>query len=308
MPWTMWLEPILTFTAISGVLLWIVLTVFERSSAGTASHDGETPDDADDILYTPPEKAARTGFDRWFYELLEAAGSRLDRSTASLFPAAGAVLGAAFPIVFLDDLLVAILGTLLGATLPLLYWKFQAWRRVRRIRKDLPAMLELFADAARTGLSLEAATQLASSETKGPLHDELQWCATQLELGHAPQRVMQRLARRIPIPEFRIFATAVLIHRRTGGDLAQLAERLARSTRERTEFRGHLKAVTAGSRLSVLGLTLGVFAAVTVLGLTRPEYIQQFFIHPRGSTLVMVAAGLQAVGLLWVWRILQVRY
>lgn len=310
MAWTIWLYPILTFTAVSSLLLLVVLTILGRRSTESQKTEGplsENPD-LEDILYIPPSKAARTAFDRWFYELLEAAGSRLDRSTASLLPAVGAVLGAGLPFVFLDDALLAMLGTLLGAVIPLAFWKFQAWRRVRQMRKQLPAVLQLFADAVRSGLSLERATELAAQESKGPLQTEFRWCATQLNLGHSPARVMERMAQRIPIPEFRIFATAVLVHRRTGGDLANLADRLARSARERTEFYGHLKAVTAGSRLSVLGLTIGVFAAVAILGLTRPEYIQQFLNHPSGLTLLAVAAGLQIVGLLWVWRILQVRY
>jgi tight adherence protein B len=200
------------------------------------------------------------------------------------------------------------LGTLIGAAMPLAFWKYQAWRRIRHMRKQLPGILQLFADAVRSGLSLERATALAAQESKGPLQAEFEWCAAQLELGHSPIRVMERMAQRIPIPEFRIFATAALVHRRTGGDLANLADRLARSARERTEFYGHLKAVTAGSRLSVLGLTIGVFVAVGLLGLTRPEYIQQFLNHPSGLTLLAIAAGLQIVGLVWVWRILQVRY
>jgi len=310
MAWTIWLYPVLTFAAISSLLLLIALSVIGRRSRkleGSKESFSESPE-LDELIYVPPAKAARTAFDRWFYELLEAAGSRLDRSTASLLPAAGALLGAGLPLAFLDDALLAMAGTLIGAMIPLAFWKFQAWRRVRQMRKQLPTVLQLFADAVRTGLSLERATELAAQESKGALQTEFRWCATQLNLGHSPVRVMERMAQRIPIPEFRIFATAALVHRRTGGDLANLADRLARSARDRTEFHGHLKAVTAGSRLSVLGLTIGVFAAVGILGLTRPEYIQQFLNHPSGLTLLAVAAGLQIVGLFWVWRILQVRY
>lgn len=308
MPWSAWLLPLLTFTAITGTLLLLVMKVFTRSSESSNKADEQDAPELEATIYIPPHKAARHRFDLWFYELLEAAGSQLDRSTASLIPAACALVGAAIPIVFFDDFLLAILGTLVGAVAPLAWWKFRAWRRLIAMRKELPATLELFADAVRSGLSLERATALAAAQTKGPLQQEFQWCATQLELGHSPQRVMERMAYRIPLPEFRIFATAVLVHRRTGGDLAGLADRLARSARERTEFRGHLKAVTAGSRLSVFGLTVGILLAVAVLGLTRPEYIEQFFIHPNGPSLLAVAGGLQLVGLLWVWRILQVRY
>jgi len=310
MAWAVWLYPILTFTAVSGLLILFALMILGRRSKDSRNAEELRPEDLDleEILYIPPAKAARTALDRWFYELLEAAGSRLDRSTASLLPAAGAVIGAAIPVVFFDSVFWAIVGTVIGAFAPIGFWEFQAFRRVRRMRKQLPVVLQLFADAVRSGLSLERATALAAQESKGPLQAEFAWCATQLELGHSPVRVMERMAQRIPIPEFRIFATAALVHRRTGGDLANLADRLARSAQDRTEFYGHLKAVTAGSRLSVFGLTAGVFIAVVLLGLTRPEYIQQFLNHPSGLSILGIAAGLQVVGLLWVWRILKARY
>ncbi|MGB9689927.1 type II secretion system F family protein [Thermogutta sp.] len=305
MPWHEWLYPVLTFTTVSGILLLIALRFLGKQLSG---QNAQQDFDPADLLYVSPEKAARTRLDRWFYELLEAAGSTLDRTTASMTPAASAVLGAAVCLVLFDDFLLAMLGTLVGAVIPLMWWKFRAWRRVTAMRKELPSTLELFADAVRSGLSLERATVLAAEESKGPLQSEFRWCATQLELGHSPQRVMERMSYRIPLPEFRIFATAVLVHRRTGGDLANLASRLARSARERSEFRGHMKAVTAGSRLSVLGLTIGILIAVAVLGWTRPDYVQQFLTHPRGPTLLGIAGGLQLVGLFWVWRILQVKY
>jgi tight adherence protein B len=110
------------------------------------------------------------------------------------------------------------------------------------------------------------------------------------------------------MPEFKIFATAVLVHRQTGGNLALLAERLARSARDRSEFHGHVRAVTAGSRLSVLGLTLGTFAAVGILLSLQSEYMADFVNHPLGPTMLVVAGILQIVGFVWVWRVLRVRF
>ena len=73
-------------------------------------------------------------------------------------------------------------------------------------------------------------------------------------MGQSPVAVMDRLSRRIPLPEFRLFATAVLVHRQTGGNLAQLTARLAVSARDRQEWRRHLAAQTVTGRYSALGL------------------------------------------------------
>lgn len=116
------------------------------------------------------------------------------------------------------------------------------------------------------------------------------------------------MARRVPLPEFKIFTTAVLVHRHTGGNLALLAQRLAQSARDRSELQGHVKAVTAGSRLSVIGLTLGTLLAIGFLASVRPEYVLVFRDHELAPMLLGTAAGLQLVGILWIWRILRVQY
>ncbi|GAB4137809.1 type II secretion system F family protein [Thermopirellula anaerolimosa] len=296
---------ILAFSAVTTLVLLFSLIVRDLVSGKRKDADG---DDRLPALYVPPEKAGRTALDRWFYNLLETSGSSMDRTTAALIPAAGALLGAAIPVVLFDNILLGVAGTLLGVLLPVGWWQVRSWRRQAAMRKHLPEALDFMADAVRAGLSLEKGMELVGREARPPIRDEFRMCASQLAMGYPPYTVLQRASRRIPIPEFRIFATAVLVHRKSGGDLALLAQRLAQAARDRAEFRGHMKAVTAGSRLSVIGLTVGTLIACAVLTYTRPEYLQQFLANPSGPSLLAAAAGLQVLGLLWVWRILQVKY
>ena len=101
-------------------------------------------------------------------------------------------------------------------------------------------------------------------------------------MGQSPVAVMDRLSRRIPLPEFRLFATAVLVHRQTGGNLAQLTARLAVSARDRQEWRRHLGAQTVAGRYSAMGLVACGAVGLTVLSMSRPEYTRFFLTHPRG--------------------------
>ncbi|NMC21279.1 MAG: hypothetical protein GYA33_12770, partial [Thermogutta sp.] len=258
---------ILAFSAVTTLLLLLAFTA--RDLLCGNRNNGESTDQAE-VLYVPPEKAGRTALDRRFYSLLETSGSSLDRTTAALIPAAGGVLGAAIPVVLFDSIPLGAAGTLLGTLLPIAWWQFRAWRRQVAMRKALPEALDFMADAVRAGLSLEKGMELVGREARPPIRDEFRMCASQLAMGYPPYTVLQRAARRIPIPEFHIFATAVLVHRKSGGDLALLAQRLAQATRDRAEFRGHMKAVTAGSRLSVIGLTVATLIACGVLAATRP--------------------------------------
>lgn len=246
--------------------------------------------------------------DRWFYDLIDHAGTPVDPNTAMALVAGGAIVGCAVPLVFLETLWGAAVGTLVGAALPVLWWIFRRERRLRAMQRVMPETLEMIADAIRAGETLEQATELAGQQAASPLKEEFAYCAKQLELGHTPVAVMTRMARRVPLPEFKIFATAVMVHRQTGGNLALLAERLAHTARDRAEFGGHLRAVTAGSRLSMIGIILGVLIALFILGGIRPEYLRAFLEHPLGPTILGLSATFQVVGLLWVWRIMKVPY
>ncbi len=264
--------------------------------------------DAPRLMSLPSERERTGRLDRYFYGLLEQSGSPIDPQAALALVAGLAIVGCAVPLVLLDNILLAIFGTLLGVVLPLLWWEIRRTLRYRAMQKGLPETLELMADGIRAGQTLEMAAEMVAQEAPKPLADEFLHCVAQLRLGHSPVAVLDRMARRVPLPEFKIFTTAVLVHRQTGGNLALLAQRLAQSARDRSELQGHVKAVSAGSRLSILGLTLGTVAAIAFLASLRPEYVLVFRDHELAPMLLTVAVVLQLTGIFWVWRILRVQF
>ena len=301
---------LLIFVAATAVVFAVALLVWDLRKSDEAVDRRLSLTSQD--LKLPPELLPATQpsgrIDRAFYQLVEGSGSRLDGQTALVLLAAMAVVGCAVPLVLMENLLAGATGLLLGAALPLLWWTICRLRRFRAMQKILPNTLELLADGIRAGQTLEQAAELVALQGSDPLKQEFSYCVSQLRLGHSPVAVLERLARRIPIPEFRMFATAVLVHRQAGGNLALLAQRLANAARDRSEFLGHTRAVTAGSRLSTVGLTLGTIIAMGILAWLRPEYLEAFINHPLGPSLLLVAAVLQTLGILWVWRIMRVTY
>jgi tight adherence protein B len=245
---------------------------------------------------------------RAFFRLVEESGTSLSMGTALLVVMGGAIVGGGIPLVFTENFLAAAGGIVLGAALPVLVLMAIRWRRVRAMMNVLPQALQAVADSVRSGQTLSDTMQLVSQEIKGPLGSEFAYGHSQLELGHSPLSVMNRMVRRIPIAEFRIFATAVVVHRRAGGNLSLLTERMAHAARDRQDVRSHLMAVTSGSRLSAVGMVAGSIIAVALIAWLEPVYIQPFLEHPSGPSLIAGAVGLQLIGGLWVWRILKSSY
>ena len=243
-----------------------------------------------------------------FFRLVEESGTLLDFNAALLLVAGGAVVVGGIPLALWDNLPGAAVGVVVGAALPIVYLSILRWRRLATMRKALPQALQAVADGVRGGQTLSDACQLAALEIKGPLGDEFDYAHSQLELGHAPIPVMNRMVRRVPLPEFRIFATAVIVHRRAGGNLSLLAERMSHAARDRQDVQNQLMAVTSGSRLSAIGMAVGSIVAVALLFWLQPDYILAFLNNPKGPWLLAIAAGLQILGGLWVWRILRTNY
>lgn len=254
------------------------------------------------------EEVEYDALDRWFVRLIDESGLPLNASGAMLIVVASGLVGGAIPILVWDHYLGAALGVVGGMLLPLSVYGLVRWRRISVMRKHMPETLQIVADAVRSGHTLEEACAFVAREMSGPLRDEFEQATRQFKLGHAPMSILNRLARRIPLSEFRIFATAVMVHRRSGGNLAALTERLSHTARDRQEIRGHLMAVTAGSRLSAIGMVAGTIIGLAVLAWLEPEYLSIFFTHRLGPILLSIAGALQVIGVIWVWRVLRVNF
>ncbi len=202
----------------------------------------------------PAEILARDAdgrFDRYFYQLLAESGLPMSPlAVLSLMIGVSAVAGG-IAFVAAENLGIVVAVALLGLWLPLAWIGWVRSRRIIAMESLMPGALEQMADCLYGGQTLEQAAESVSLQIASPLKEEFGHCVQLLKMGQSPVAVMDRLSRRIPLPEFRLFATAVLVHRQTGGNLAQLTGRLAVSARDRQEWRRHLGA--QNGRRALLG-------------------------------------------------------
>jgi tight adherence protein B len=118
---------------------------------------------------------------------------------------------------------------------------------------------------------------------------------------------LENLVQRVPLLDLRMCVTAVMIQRETGGNLAELLEKVAYTIRERFRIMEDLKTMTLSSRWSAwLLCALPIFLAVYVT-ITNPGYMDVMWKDPRGHKLIAVAAIMQVLGMLMVQRIMKIR-
>jgi tight adherence protein B len=126
-------------------------------------------------------------------------------------------------------------------------------------------------------------------------------------LGLSLKLALENLTQRMPLLDLRLCVTAVMIQRETGGNLAEILEKVAYTIRERFRILGDLKTLTTSSRLSawlLCGLPVGVAIAVTAM---NPEYMSILWKDTRGHRLIYLAVALQVSGMLIVRKILKIK-
>jgi tight adherence protein B len=192
-------------------------------------------------------------------------------------------------------------GALLAAPLalaPTLAASRLAGARAATYETQLPAALDAIVNSLKAGYSFPAALEFASGEVPAPLGPELARVRDEQRLGVEARPALLALAERVGTSDVRMFVTAVLVQRETGGNLAELLDDLARLVRDRAAFRGRVAALTAEPRMSALVLAcLPVFLFFALLAM-NPDYMRPMLALPLGRLLLGAAAALTLGGYL----------
>jgi tight adherence protein B len=140
-----------------------------------------------------------------------------------------------------------------------------------------------------------------------PVATEFRKTYEEQNLGLSLKLALENLAERIPLLDLRLCVTAVLIQRETGGNLAEILEKVSYTIRERFRILEDLKTLTTSSRMSAWILCgLPVFVALTV-SVMNPDYMSVLWRDPRGHNLLFLALGMQITGMLVIRKILNIK-
>jgi tight adherence protein B len=215
--------------------------------------------------------------------------------------------GAIALMVFLPSIFIGqnwLLGTLLGfaaAPLPLAYVAFLRKQRREKILSQLPEAFELMSRTLRAGQTMSQALQTVADEGAAPISEEFSFCYEQQNLGLTAEAAMQHLALRTGLLELKIFVMAVMIHRQTGGNMAELLDKLSHVVRDRAKIRGSIKALTAeGAMQAYILMALPPAMLAIMMVMNRPYAILLFEYY-----WLLVGAGVSMLlGWLWMRRII----
>ncbi len=204
--------------------------------------------------------------------------------------------------------LLAIAGAGLAATVvPFLHVWWKRRERLNAFLEHLPDALELMSRSLSAGHAFSESLQMVASEMPEPVASEFRKTYEEQNLGLSLKLALDNLSERVPLLDLRLCIVAIMIQRETGGNLAEILEKVAMTIRERFRIMEDLKTLTTSSRLSswiLCGIPIFLAVAVTVM---NPDYMSVLWSDPRGHKLVALAVVLQITGMLVIRKILNIK-
>jgi tight adherence protein B len=218
-----------------------------------------------------------------------------------------ATVGVALPSVAgLNILFAPLIGLFLGV-LPMIWLLMRRRRRLRKFAAQLTQALELIARALRAGHSLAAGLSLVAQEMSDPIGMEFSRTFEEQNLGIPMEQALDNMTTRVPNLDLKFFVTAVVLQRQTGGDLAEILDKIGSLIRERFQIWGQVQALTGEGRLSgivLLALPPALFAVVYRM---NPDYLMLLFTDPMGKKMLIGGVVMQLLGALAIRKIVNIR-
>jgi tight adherence protein B len=197
-------------------------------------------------------------------------------------------------------------GAVMGFGLPFLVLNIKRGRRMRTFEEQFPEALDLIARALKAGHAFATGLKMAADELPDPVGPEFRKTFDEQNFGLPLKDALDNLTLRVPHLDVRFFATAVLIQRETGGNLAEILENLAHVVRERFKILRQVRVYTAHGRFT--GYVLLALPAVlgVALSFINPDHMNMLFRERMGQMMLLGALVMQTIGYLWIKQVIKI--
>jgi tight adherence protein B len=239
--------------------------------------------------------------------MFEQADANIKPSALFAISVALTVVGGLLSALIARSLYVAPVGAVVFFSIPWLWLWNKRRGRLKKFASQLPDALELVARALRAGHSLAAGLHVVAEEMPPPIAKEFGRIYEEQNLGIPLEDALHGITERVPNLDLRFFVTSVAIQRQTGGDLAEILDKIGHVIRERYRILGQVKALTAEGRLSGLVLVALPFGLFLMMLHMKPDYISLLWTDPLGVKMSIFALVLQVLGAWAIKKIVDIK-
>jgi tight adherence protein B len=240
--------------------------------------------------------------ERW----LQQSGSAMTISAVILMTLMFGVLASIATFVFTHLWWAAVVAFVLGLGIQPMILKRKRAGRIYRFEEHFPEALDLLSRAVRAGHAFSAGMKMVADELDDPVGPEFRKAFDEQNYGLPLKESLNGMSERMPLLDVKFFATAVLIQRETGGNLAEILDNLAGVVRERFKIRRQVRVHTAHGRFTgYVLMALPAFLAVALMFI-NPEHMKLLFEERIGQMMILGCIVMQAAGFVWIKQIVKI--
>lgn len=246
------------------------------------------------------------GFIKSFDRTIRQANLQITVSRLLAFCFVAALMAGLAAYTVVNSLLATLLATL-AAALPILYVARERRKRLLKFNAQLPDTLDLLSRSLAVGHAFSESLHQVALEMPDPIAAEFRIAFEEQKLGLSTKAALDGLTERVPLPDLKLCVTAMHIQRETGGNLAEILEKVSETIRERFKLMEDFRTMTTSARGSawiLCGLPLVIIFLITAI---NPDYVGVLLHDQRGHYILAAAALLQLLGIVTIKKILNIR-
>ncbi len=202
--------------------------------------------------------------------------------------------------------LVALLAAGMAGAIPFVVIYRDRQARLAKFEEQLPDAVDIMKRALRAGHPFNSCLKLVADDMEPPIAREFELTFADVNYGNDLRQALLGMLARVPSSNLMAVVTAVLIQKESGGNLAEIFDRISQVIRARFRFGRRVRTLSAEGRLSAWILALVPIALFAVIWIMTPEYLPPLLHDPLGQKMIVGACILLVAGVLWMRKIIRI--
>ena len=208
---------------------------------------------------------------------------------------------------FRFNFITSFVCAVLAGSLPFFFLYSMKKRRMKKFEKQLPDALDLIVRSLKAGHAFAGGIRMVADEFEDPLGPEFAKVTEEVNFGVGVPDALNNLIKRVECQDLGFFVMAVVIQRETGGNLAEVLDKISRLIRERFRFNDKVRALSAEGKLSAMILAGLPFLIAFYLSIVNPEYLGLLVTDPIGNAMSVGAVIMMILGILVLKKLVNIR-
>ncbi len=176
-----------------------------------------------------------------------------------------------------------------------------------KFERQLPDAIDLIVRALKAGHAFSGGMKMVADEFADPVGTEFEKTMDEINFGVSTADALKNLIKRVDCPDVKFFVISVIIQMETGGNLAEILEKISYLIRERFKLQGRIRVLSAEGKLSAIVLIAIPFLISFYLMLVNPDYLKPLFTDPIGRFMVVLAIAMMIIGVLLIKKLISFR-